>query len=147
MWNRRKMFRRDFSGDFWREFVLTPRRIPFFSATQISSCWCSTTHLVISHSTSIWCHRFPGINTGAPKVDDKNVFSGEPSQWKPESQVLESFTHRERECRKTKKRVHDIQGAKSRIKSDSTGPVEKLRGFLKSSSFFSAVSVICWTSL
>lgn len=145
MWNRRKMFHRDFSGDFWREFVLTPRRIPFFPATQISSCWCSTTHLVISHSTSIWCHRFPGINTGAPRADDKNVFSGEPSQWKPESQV--SHTESVNAEKQKKKRVHDIQGAKFRIKSDSTGPVEKLRGFLKSSSFFSAVSVSCWTSL
>lgn len=80
-------------GIFWWEFFLTPRRISFSPAIQFSSCWCSTTHLIIPHSTSIWCHRFPGINMGAPRACDKNVFSGEPSQWKPESQVLEGFTH------------------------------------------------------
>lgn len=143
MWNRRKMFHRDFSGYFWREFFRTPRGIPFFPATQISSCWCSTTHLIISRSTSIWCHRFPGINTGAPRACGKNVFSGEPGQWKPESRLLEGFTHWQRESRqppppkKTMNAGYPGSYVEDRVRFYRTSG--KIKGsFLKSSSFFSA---------
>lgn len=46
---------RGYSTCTWGEFL------SFYPSSQISSCWCSTTHPIIPRYASIWCHLFPGL--------------------------------------------------------------------------------------
>lgn len=67
----------------WGEFL------SFCPTSQISSCWCSTTHPIIPRSASIWCHLSPGL-TRAPWESEISM----SSQSRPVNENLNQDTLR-----------------------------------------------------